>query len=943
MSIRFKALVAISIIAAVVTAANLAIGLFFTRAILSRTVTDYMTSVVNIADALVSTKIQLLKADAATVAERLSEVGDDELADALREQTNAYADFMALTVFEASGVVAAHGDTPAPAFRLATSEYLKRAFSGKSVISTARLDAFTGKLVMRVCVPIGHDGKRVLAVTFPGTLFSDTLNDFRIWETGGIFIMDEHGSMIANTRDFKALRLADRGGNKADATEDGSVARFFDIMATSGSGRGIYALNGEEMVFSWKALDDPAVGWSIGVTAPMDESPASNVRRELVFSALLFLALSVTGAFFIAGGVARPYERIEEQNASLARLNEVARSASEAKSRFLANTSHEMRTPLNAVVGLSELTLGEYELPDEAMENVEKIYSSGVTLLGIVNDLLDLSKIEAGKFELAPSEYDVPSLINDTVTLNITRIGSKPLTFGLDVDGSLPGKLFGDELRVKQIFNNLLSNAFKYTQEGYVRWKLSCERDGDRVWLIGSVSDTGVGIRDDDVKKLFSDYNQVDAKSSRSIEGTGLGLAITKNLAERMDGGIQVSSQYGWGSVFTVRVSQGFVSDVTIGDAVARDLQNFHYAKHKRARNEKFLRVKLPYASVLVVDDVGTNLDVARGILKPYGMRVDCVKSGREAIELIKRGETRYNAIFMDHMMPAMDGIEATQRIRDIGTEYARNIPILALTANAIVGNEEMFLANGFQAFLTKPIDIMAMDAAIRRWVRNREQEAAIGLGIPEEGNSPEPAGATIFDGRSAEGIDVERGLALYGGDGSLYLKVLRSYADNTPGLLDDLRDPERDGLPGCALSAHSVKGASRSIGAYGLGAMAEALESAARSGDLASARNRSVEVIEAAEKIMENIAALTSDIPGERAKPRAQSPDAEILDALAEACKNFDVDGLDAAMERLEGFEYESESGANLMNWLREQARVMGFKRIHGRLSGADGSEASS
>jgi CheY-like chemotaxis protein/anti-sigma regulatory factor (Ser/Thr protein kinase) len=402
----------------------------------------------------------------------------------------------------------------------------------------------------------------------------------------------------------------------------------------------------------------------------------------------------------------------------------MTRSAADAKSNFLASMSHEMRTPLNAIIGLSELSLSSGELRGEAAENVAKVYNSGVSLLGLVNDILDLSKIEAGKFEVLPADYDLPSLINDTVNLNAMRIGEKPITFDLEVDGSLFSTLFGDELRIKQVFNNLLSNAFKYTKEGTVCWSVSTERDGDDVWLVSEVRDTGIGIRAEDVDKLFASYSQVDVKSHRTVEGTGLGLSITKNLVQMMDGEIGVESVYGKGTTFRVRLRQGFVNDTPIGETVARNLKKFEYFDQQRDRSEKLVRIRLPYARVLVVDDVQVNLDVACGMMKPYQMQIDCATSGKEAIELIKAEEVRYNAIFMDHMMPEMDGIEATRIIREeIGTEYAQTVPIIALTANAIVGNEEMFLSKGFQAFLSKPIDIQRMDQVIRAWVRDKELE----------------------------------------------------------------------------------------------------------------------------------------------------------------------------------------------------------------------------
>jgi signal transduction histidine kinase len=399
-----------------------------------------------------------------------------------------------------------------------------------------------------------------------------------------------------------------------------------------------------------------------------------------------------------------------------------AQQESKAKSNFLSVMSHEMRTPMNVIVGLTDLMLEEDDLSNNVKENLKKISSAGNTLLSLINDVLDISKIEAGKFELVPVQYDVPSLLNDIITLNILRIEEKPITFQLDIDENQFCNLLGDDLRVKQIINNILGNAFKYTQKGTVTLGFSTERSGNDVWMSVYVSDTGIGIRENDLQNIFTDYGQVDTRTNRMIEGTGLGLAIARRLAGMMDGTITAESEYGKGSVFRIRIRQNYVDDAPIGPTVVENLRSFRYAEDKRTNRKKLVRADLSFAKVLVVDDMQTNLDVAFGLLSKYKMQVDCVLSGQEAVERIRLGGTPggdpvYNVIFMDHMMPGMDGIEATNAIRDLDTEYARKIPIVALTANAIQGMEEHFYSHGFQAFLSKPIDIMQMDSVIHKWI----------------------------------------------------------------------------------------------------------------------------------------------------------------------------------------------------------------------------------
>jgi PAS domain S-box-containing protein len=413
-------------------------------------------------------------------------------------------------------------------------------------------------------------------------------------------------------------------------------------------------------------------------------------------------------------------------------IEQEARNASEAKSHFIANMSHEMRTPMNVIVGLTDLMLEETDVPSTIKKTLKKINTAGNTLMDLINDILDISKIEAGKLELTPVQYDLASLLNDIITLNTIRIQEKPITFKLDINENLPCSLFGDDLRVKQILNNLLSNAFKYTKKGSVKLGVDSCREGEHalgdgatssVWVSFCISDTGIGIHKDDVAKLFSDYNQVDTRANRKIEGTGLGLSITKKFVELMDGDIAVESEYGKGTTFRVRIRQGFVTDAPIGRKIVESLCSFNYSDTKKGTGEKLVRPDLSYARVLVVDDFPTNLDVAEGMLRKYKMQVDCVTNGQEAIDLIAARETVYDAIFMDHMMPELDGVQTTMVIRMLGNDYARNIPIIALTANAVAGNEQMFLNNGFNAFLPKPFNVKILDAVIQRWVRDKSRE----------------------------------------------------------------------------------------------------------------------------------------------------------------------------------------------------------------------------
>ena len=414
----------------------------------------------------------------------------------------------------------------------------------------------------------------------------------------------------------------------------------------------------------------------------------------------------------------------KQQEELLQETLEAVKKASAAKTSFLANMSHEIRTPMNAILGISEILLRDKTLTPNTREALTKICNSGDLLLSIINDILDLSKIEAGKMELLPAKYNVASLINDTVSLNLMRKGNKPIDFQLSVDREIPATLIGDELRIKQILNNLLSNAFKYTQKGIVKMSVFAEtgvsEEGNKpeTTLVFTVSDTGQGMTDDQVARLFDEYARFNEEANKKTEGTGLGMSIARNIVNMMNGRITVKSEVNWGTVFTVYLPQEKTDSEVLGQEVAESLQKFELNDAKQIGKAQVVYEPMPYGSVLIVDDVETNLYVAKGLLAPYGLTIDTASSGFEAIDKIKNGRV-YDIVFMDHMMPKMDGIEAVNKIRGMG--YRR--PIVALTANAVTGQADLFLANGFDGFISKPIDIRQLNAMLKRYVRVKQDD----------------------------------------------------------------------------------------------------------------------------------------------------------------------------------------------------------------------------
>ncbi|MDR3231372.1 MAG: cache domain-containing protein [Synergistaceae bacterium] len=582
-----------------------------------------------------------------------------------------------------------------------------------------------------------------------------------------------------------------------------------------------------------------------------------------------------------------------------------AEAASQAKSAFLASMSHEIRTPLNAVVGLSEIELRN-NLSDETHDNLEKIHRSGATLLGIINDILDISKIESGKFEIVPVEYDFSNLVSDAIHQNVVRIATKPVVFEPRIDANIPARLYGDEIRVRQILNNLLSNAFKYTKEGKVILQVSGERENDKIRMKYVVSDTGIGIKKEDLENLFSEYKQFDIQANRRIEGTGLGLSICKNLVEMMSGTIELDSEHGKGSTFTVTFFQGIIDPTPIGLEAVQNLKTFRLVESRR--DSGLVRRPMTAGKVLIVDDVPTNLDVAKGLMMPYGLTIHCASSGRQAVEIMREAKILYDVIFMDHMLPDMDGVEAARIIRDrIGSEYAKNVPIIALTANALVGNEEMFLKNGFQGFLSKPIDVMKLDLILNTWISDRQTE--------ETQRRPEGPKAPLsdFDGSDADtemmmidGVDVAEGLARFGNE-KIYREILFSYLSHIPELLDKIRQVDEESLPAYAVTVHGIKGSSYGINADRVGKMAEELESAAKRGDIETLKARNGAFIDAVDTLLANLRALRKKDTKDEAAGEESPPDPAALAAekmmrslLRQALEDKNIGIIDNILKRM-------------------------------------------
>ncbi|MCL2498924.1 MAG: response regulator [Defluviitaleaceae bacterium] len=533
-------------------------------------------------------------------------------------------------------------------------------------------------------------------------------------------------------------------------------------------------------------------------------------------------------------------KRIESHLENIRLINEIndskkaAEEANMAKSKFLATMSHEIRTPLNAIIGISEIELEREDINGDIKNSFNRIFSSGHMLLGIINDILDLSKIETGKLELVPANYKTTHLINDTIHLNAMRIDDKPIDFRVTVAETLPLYLYGDELRIKQVLNNLLSNAIKYTDKGTVTFEVySQERDDGDIFLVFTISDTGQGMTQEQLNTLYEEYSQFNRDVNRATEGTGLGMNITKNLVDMMDGKIIGKSKPGVGSTFTVYLTQKPVSNEILGADIAESLESFKFAgKVQRTRID---REYMPYGRVFVIDDVEANVFVASALLKPYGLHVDTAASGYTAVNKIRNG-SEYDIIFMDHMMPGMDGVEATKIIRDMGYDK----PIIALTANAVIGQMEIFIENGFDDFISKPINIQQLDDILNKLIRDRKpietvraaraQKKADTHTVTENSVSSKPLDLI----RGIEDIHADAALELMGGNADAYVQTVRLFARLTPETLEKTdKYIEGDDLKAFTIEIHGIKGAMRNIGANKTGNHAARLETAGIRNDI--------------------------------------------------------------------------------------------------------------
>ena len=570
------------------------------------------------------------------------------------------------------------------------------------------------------------------------------------------------------------------------------------------------------------------------------DSQLSAQTRSTISSYLIILIFCLLVGGILALLTVRPFVR---QQGELLEEKVRAESANHAKSDFLANMSHEIRTPINAVLGMNEMILREdrralntddknidCETAKDALKNIgvyaADVENAGHNLLALVNDILDFSKIEAGRLDLVEAPYKLTSILNNLSNMVLFKAQDKGLNFIIDVDETLPNELLGDEMRVKQILTNILNNAVKYTEKGHVKLSIKGEKQNDdKILLTVEVEDTGIGIKEQDRAKLFKQFQRLEMEKNSTVEGTGLGLVITQRLLEMMGGSIYVESEYGKGSVFTVQIPQKIVSENAVGDFQERFKANVMEAKTYR---ESF---RASSAHILIVDDTRINLTVATNLLKNTGIQIDTATGGAQAVNMAEKN--LYDVILMDQRMPEMDGTEALHRIRATEGGKSKDMPVICLTADAVVGAKERYLAEGFSDYLTKPIDSYELEKMLIKHLPVKKVEMV----REEKEAAPAPAPSASkeadFTALKDAGIDSSTGLKFCQNEESFYRTVLIEFAQVSKEKSADLQKAfdEKD-WKNYEVHVHSLKSTSKMIGAKDLSTLAASLEAAAVSAD---------------------------------------------------------------------------------------------------------------
>ncbi len=661
----------------------------------------------------------------------------------------------------------------------------------------------------------------------------------------------------------------------------------------------------EEQIYSMAhALAPDSIAFGTQKNSLYEVNIACEIEGKIFYKQFNFYAVNPGFYIILVADTTRLHKEQQERSEQLEEALELARAAMQqarransAKSEFLANMSHEIRTPINAVLGMNEMIIRE-STSDRITTYARNVESAGKNLLSIINDILDFSKIEAGKMEIAESDYKLSSVLNDVTNMIVFKARQKDLKFDVKVDENLPDGLYGDEVRVRQVVTNVLNNAVKYTHEGSVSLNVTGEKFTDEdglahINLVFKISDTGIGIKEEDLPKLFKKFERIDLVQNNTVEGTGLGLSITHNLLNLMNGQIEVASEYGKGSTFIIYLPQKIVSAEPIG--------NFHdkfdrYVHAMKAYRESF---KAPEAHVLVVDDTDMNLTVIEGLLSKTEIQLDTASSGAEALNLTK--DKKYDLILMDQRMPQMDGTQTLNHIRS--QEGGANIdtPVICLTADAVSGARNKYLEEGFTDYLSKPVESATLEAALIKYLPGEKIIVQSASEIDNEPENKNKSELEEFYSRT-DGLSFSEAIKNCANE-EILAKTLQQFYNS---INNNLRDIEKffneSDIHNYTIKVHALKSSARLIGASELSAQAAYLEDCGNNNDVDTIKDLTPELLQNYRAYLEKLAPLYKQDEGAELISREKLYEA--YEAIKEFAAMFDSDSIDGIISMLREYK---------------------------------------